>query len=632
MYKTSLKIANVVLLLFVLSLPLQAQGRRLTPEWWFGGGIGANITWYSTDILTLNSTVAPLSSQLSTPFKSASGLGLWVAPLLEYRPDPMWGGMVTLGFDGRGASFDDIKDVENISHSLSTSMNYLSLEPSLRVSPFDYPLYFFVGPRLGFNVAKTFKHESDGLTNSEEWSSIRGTVISAQIGVGYDIPLNSRDADWLTDLSPFVSFHFGQGPRSEETWSLTSIRIGAALKFGNTYYIKEKLAQDVQFTVHSPQLIPIERKVKETLPLRNCVFFDASSTTVPSRYIQLSKDDATKFKEAALIEPQPKDVNGRSRRQLTVYYTVLNILGDRMRNNPSADVKLSGASLQGADKGKAMAEAVKQYLVTTFGIDDNRIVTAGTLKPEIPSYQAGGTRDLDLVKAEDQRVDITSASTELLMPVEIVSMQEEPFDSDVLLTVTGAEDNLSSWSVDVTNEQGTAKHYGPFTSGQERIPGKQILGDAQNGQYNIVMIGETKSGQTIRKEKTIRLALADKPEDELGLRFNILFEFDQSKTVSTYEQFLIQTVAPLIPDGASVVIHGHTDVVGEDQHNLTLSRDRAQQAMTILQRELDKAGKKGVRFDTYGFGKDSRRAPFDNDLPEQRFYNRTVVIDIVPQG
>jgi hypothetical protein len=26
-----------------------------------------------------------------------------------------------------------------------------------------------------------------------------------------------------------------------------------------------------------------------------------------------------------------------------------------------------------------------------------------------------------------------------------------------------------------------------------------------------------------------------------------------------------------------------------------------------------------------------RRAPFDNRLPEERFYNRTVIIDILPE-
>ena len=89
------------------------------------------------------------------------------------------------------------------------------------------------------------------------------------------------------------------------------------------------------------------------------------------------------------------------------------------------------------------------------------------------------------------------------------------------------------------------------------------------------------------------------------------------------------TVAPAIPDGATVIIHGHTDVIGDPEYNVKLSRERSDATQSILARELTKAGKT-VTFDTYGFGEDERRAPFNNTLPEQRYYNRTVVIEVVP--
>ena len=145
------------------------------------------------------------------------------------------------------------------------------------------------------------------------------------------------------------------------------------------------------------------------------------------------------------------------------------------------------------------------------------------------------------------------------------------------------------------------------------------------------MLGETSGGQTIRKEEKVRLVRSDEQDENTGWRFSILFEFDQSKTVATYNRFLANEVAPLIPAGGSVIIHGHTDVVGEESYNLRLSRDRASETMAVLQNALARAGKRSVRFDTYGFGEDVRRAPFENTLPEERFYNRTVIIDIVPE-
>lgn len=129
----------------------------------------------------------------------------------------------------------------------------------------------------------------------------------------------------------------------------------------------------------------------------------------------------------------------------------------------------------------------------------------------------------------------------------------------------------------------------------------------------------------------MRLIMSDEPEEAPGFRFSILFEFDQSKTVATYERFLTQTVAPMIPDGSSIIIHGHTDIIGEESHNLALSRARANETMAVIDKALQKLGKRNISYDTYGFGEDIRRAPFDNNLPEERFYNRTVIIDIVPE-
>jgi outer membrane protein OmpA-like peptidoglycan-associated protein len=567
----------------------------------------------------------------SLSFGKGSGAGVFLSPLIEYRPDPIWGGMLMIGFDGRGGSFNDVTS-GGTAYSLRTSMNYISLEPSVRMTPFIVPLYLFAGPRLGFNVAKTYTYSvAGGPEYSGEWTNARGTALGAQVGAGYDIPLTSPDAPTQIALAPFAAFHFGQGPRSSESWTLTTLRAGLALKFGNSSEGRRIASNEVQFSVRAPKLIPVERKVKETFPVRNFVFFDEGSNAIPARYKTLTKEDASAFREEQLVQPEPKDLTGRSQRQLTVYHNVLNILGDRMRRHPSATLKLIGSSEQGAANGKELAESVKRYLAEAFGIEGQRIATEGRTRPEVPSMQPGATRELELVRPEDRRVDITSNNLELLEPVQIISLQEDPLDSDVLFSVGGAEDVLASWSIVATDENGNVKRYGPFTSSEERVSGRAILGDKLQGKYTVALDGITKSGQTISKDETMRLIRSDQPEEEPGLRFSILFEFDQSKTVATYERFLTGTVAPLIPAGGSVIIHGHTDIVGEESHNLKLSRDRAQETMAVLQRELSRAGKKNVKFDTYGFGEDVRRAPFDNKLPEERFYNRTVIIDILPE-
>ena len=114
------------------------------------------------------------------------------------------------------------------------------------------------------------------------------------------------------------------------------------------------------------------------------------------------------------------------------------------------------------------------------------------------------------------------------------------------------------------------------------------------------------------------------------MRYSILFDFDRSKSIDSYEKFLTEIVTPLIPANSTVIIQGHTDIIGEEAHNQALSLERATGTQTILQRALTARGVKGVKFDTNGFGEDVNDAPFDNNFPEERFYNRSVIIDIIP--
>jgi hypothetical protein len=81
-----------------------------------------------------------------------------------------------------------------------------------------------------------------------------------------------------------------------------------------------------------------------------------------------------------------------------------------MQKNPSATISLVGSSENGPADGLAMAESVKTYLVTVFAIDGSRIATKGQNKPNIPSLQAGGTLELELLNEGDRRVSIESTS------------------------------------------------------------------------------------------------------------------------------------------------------------------------------------------------------------------------------
>jgi outer membrane protein OmpA-like peptidoglycan-associated protein len=143
----------------------------------------------------------------------------------------------------------------------------------------------------------------------------------------------------------------------------------------------------------------------------------------------------------------------------------------------------------------------------------------------------------------------------------------------------------------------------------------------------MILVGENNKGSKIRQEKSFELKREkDKVTEEL--RYSILFDFDKSKSAASYEKFLNEVIAPLVQNNGTVVIHGHTDIIGDKNYNEQLSKDRAEETHIILEKAISKLGKTGVKYKIEGFG--TENPPFANALPEERFYNRTVVIDVIP--
>ena len=643
--------------------PLQAQVDQFTkPSWWFGAAAGANLNYYrgSTQELNLDLT-AP------SAFHKGSGVGLYLAPLVEFHhPDSRLGFMLQAGYDNRKGSFKQIVTPCNCPADLSSKLSYITIEPSLRLAPFKSNFYLYGGPRFAFNMAKSFKYKiginpdnPNQVADPEvtgDFSKMNKSIFSMQIGAGYDIPLTSQDKQKQTVLSPFISFqpYFGQDPRSIETWNLTTVRIGAALKFGHGHKFSEPVKAEViapvivvvpdaevKFTVNSPRNVPAERSISETFPVRNYVFFNIGSTEIPDRYVLLTKDQVKNFKEDQMEVSTPKALPGRSQRQMTVYYNVLNILGDRMGKNPSATVTLVGSSEKGPADGKAMAESVRQYLTGVFGINASRIKIEGRTKPKIPSLQPGGTKELVLLREGDRRVSIESSSPAMLMefqsgpdatlkPEEIVIVQEAPLDSYLTFNAQGANEAYSSWSLEVRDEKGAVQKFGPYTQETVSIPGESILGVRPEGNYNVTMVGQTKSGNTVKKETPVHMVLWTPAKNEEGMRYSVIFEFNKSQSIAIYKKYLTENLSPKIPKGGTVIIHGHTDIIGGETHNMELSLARANEVRSIIEKALSKAGRNDVKFEVSGIGENQTLSPFENKHPEERSYNRTVIIDIIP--
>ena len=633
-------------LLLALLLAPAADGlaqQRPRPSLWFGLFGGANVNVFDGVLRTPGSTVTVVDP---AGFTAGSGVGLSLGGMLEWNSGGLLGGNLMIGYDNRSFDAEPVGGED-----LSVSPAYISIEPNARINLADGRLHATIGPAIAITIASGYGYTPpavDGVRTPREGdlADVRGLVIAGQVGLGYDIPLSAPESETQVMLTPFAQARLGQGlieppPGDNDDLGITSYRFGLQLKFGTilpptgTEDIFAPPPADFDIALRVPNVITDSRTVRETFPMRNYVFFDAGSTDLPERYRRLTGEEAATFREEQLLREggapggaTPLEV--RSRQQMNAYYNVLNVLGDRMRRAPATSVRLIGAGGGDAAAGMVMAENVRRYLVDTFGIDERRIATeAQPLPPNRSGSGSSAGEDAKMIAAENYRVTIAGPE-EIVRPLNITTVQEEPIDNDVVVSIRASEE-IAFWSVEVTGPDGEPQKFGPFrNTTTARIGAKPLLG----GQRDVRLVARgtvtLKDGSTVTSgAKELRLTRAEAIEQKTATRFSILFEFDESKTVQTYETFLAQTVAPSIPSGATVIIHGHTDIVGTPEYNTALAQRRVDETQKILTRELTRAGKT-VTFDTYGFGEDERRAPFDNVLPEQRFYNRTVVIEVVP--
>ncbi|MBK8195490.1 MAG: hypothetical protein IPK76_20600, partial [Lewinellaceae bacterium] len=141
-------ILYVFLCTFILAgIPsdLRHKNLRFTkPVWWFGITAGENFNFHRGSTQQLNAAfTAPVI------FNSGDGAGLYLASHLEYqRPNAWWGIMLEAGYDNRKGMFRKTIASCNCPAEIFTNLNYISVEPSLRLTPFKSGFYLYAGPVL----------------------------------------------------------------------------------------------------------------------------------------------------------------------------------------------------------------------------------------------------------------------------------------------------------------------------------------------------------------------------------------------------------------------------------------------------------------------------------------------------
>jgi hypothetical protein len=126
---------------------------------------------------------------------------------------------------------------------LKANLSYITVEPSLRFAPFKSNFYLYGGPRLAFNMDKSFTYQlgtnpayPEQTANPEvkaDFDNINKTIVSMQIGAGYDIPLSTDNNKtvWLISFRFFptlfwskssfnrMEYHYCKSRRCAQVWT-----------------------------------------------------------------------------------------------------------------------------------------------------------------------------------------------------------------------------------------------------------------------------------------------------------------------------------------------------------------------------------------------------------------------------
>jgi outer membrane protein OmpA-like peptidoglycan-associated protein len=152
-----------------------------------------------------------------------------------------------------------------------------------------------------------------------------------------------------------------------------------------------------------------------------------------------------------------------------------------------------------------------------------------------------------------------------------------------------------------------------------------ILGAAVGGAAG-AYIGNYMDKQAAEMQRDLEGAEVQRIGEGIKITFDsgILFDIDKSdlRPVSKTNLADLAKILNKYPD-TEILIEGHTDNTGSDDHNMTLSKDRAQ-AVASYMATLDV---KSARFSTSGYG--SKQPIVMNDTAEGRQKNRRVDIAVL---
>jgi outer membrane protein OmpA-like peptidoglycan-associated protein len=537
---------------------------------------------------------------------------------------------------------------------------------------------------LGNDTFRRIRNEFSG--SLKEVSKLS---FGALFGLSYDFPLNSKKSIKLTPEAEYQ--YFFNDIAANMDWKISAVKFGLAIKYSpipkpilkeifkrennidtitiendiiaeNTFikgkeninsFIKEsetevittevtrrtdtllmKKSYKIEGTITAvgvdkagkeipKPIFSIEEYISKRLdPLLNYIFFDNNIAILPVRYKLINPNETGIFEIDSLYRETTLDI----------YYHILNIIGKRMTENPTAKISIIGCisdigdEKDNVDLTRQRTEAVRDYLVNVWKISSFRIALNNK---KIQSKVSTPLEEADII-SENRRVEIYSDNGKILEPIFIQQIARTANPPIVRFKPTAKSDaDLKCWDINAYQNSDTNNKFifqsndrtvtkvdweldkfqkiipkSPepiiFSLKLEDVKGNKKIIDNKSLPFDVV---------TIQKKKIERVGNYE--IDKFSL---ILFDFDKS-SIEGRNKSIIDFINARIKPESQIEIRGYTDRTGEDRYNEKLSEKRAQATKLALKRQ-----------DAIAVGIGEEILLYNNDLPEGRFYSRTVEI------
>ncbi len=593
-------------------------------------------------------------------FNSGNGGGIAPALFLEYALSQnlgigfrvlMEGSSVTMSTPAPGATEFRRNDgslvpVES-QNTFGIELSGFSAEIYGTLKPFSIPLVLMGGPKFHFATGSDYTLQEE-LLSPEDISFFNGTRtrqfgsgtlgtglrVGILLGAGYALPVSNNLelrpeiglGFYVNSLSPYGSV-FDANARGGFAVRYTfnhpaptppppppslpppppPSQIAALSAELHAYGLspnREEIAE-VQVSVESM----VQRNDVALLPY---IFFEEKSSQIPSRY--------------GAGRPRKGD------NVLDVYYKILDIVGDRLKANPTEKILLVGTvSNTGEETGAtylagARAENIKRHLIERWKIEQSRIDVQARTLPEHPSNNAHQQG-----REENRRVEIVGSRT-ILGPATIIDTVMQSFTSPGIRYVSTieAEAGLQNWAIMMLINGKVARQLSgelvdhPRLSDQLTVAEMERLAKGQKLSYSMI-VTDARGAQITTGSQEIGVNVSHRTQEapiviDSAFSFGdaIIFDFNSAELHPGAREALHELRSRL-PAGLSLRVTGYADETGDREHNRRLSLARA----------------RAVAAELKDFPVDVRAGTvdgplFNNATPEGRFYSRSARVSIVP--